>query len=185
VFAIAITLLVIDIHRPTVGQGQLLAALGAQWPMYIAYVASFVIIGIWWANHHELFEHFVRSDHMLMLLNTLHLMCIGIMPFTTAVLAEYVQGDPNDARVATAVYVGVLLLAGLTYNLVWHYASSAKLLRHGLSEPYLKQRNVQGLMAMGVYLTALVLTVVNVWVSLAICFFIAIYYALPSRRSAR
>src|SRR5437016_13843549 len=61
VFAIAITLLVLEIHRPTVEHG-LGGVLLAQWPMYLAYVGSFVIIGIWWANHHELFEHFARSE---------------------------------------------------------------------------------------------------------------------------
>src|SRR5689334_9562684 len=76
VFSIAITLLVLDIRVPRVEHG-LAAALAAQWPNYLAYVLSFVVIGIWWANHHALMEHFNASDHLLMLLNTLQLMWIA------------------------------------------------------------------------------------------------------------
>jgi len=95
VFAIAITLLVLEIHPPTVehGLGQVLLN---QWPMYVAYIGSFIIIGIWWANHHELFEHFAASDHLLMLLNTLHLMCICFLPFGTALVAGSLPSISTD-----------------------------------------------------------------------------------------
>ena len=181
VFAIAITLLVLEIHRPTVssGLGQVLLD---QWPMYVAYIGSFVIIGIWWANHHELFEHFDASDHLLMLLNTLHLMCICFLPFATALVAEYIEKDVAEARVAVGVYVGTLLAAGIGYNLVWHYAEGAGLLRPGLTEAYVGRRSILGFVSIGIYALALVLVVVNVWISLVICMAIALYYAQPGRR---
>ena len=184
VFAIAITLLVLEIRRPTVEHG-LASVLGAQWPMYVAYVASFVIIGIWWANHHELFEHFAVSDHMLMLLNTLHLMSICFLPFATAVLAEYIEKDVADAQVAVAIYSGTLLLAAITYNLVWHYAVRQGLMRGGLERGYIQRRHLLGAVSMLVYVVAFGSAFVNVWVSLAICILVALYYAHPSRRTAR
>src|SRR5262245_23042404 len=91
VFAIAITLLVLDVKVPR-GEADLAAALLTQWPSYVGYTGSFVIIGIWWAGHHELLGTIARSDHPLRLLNTLHLMCIAFLPFGTAVLAEYLNG---------------------------------------------------------------------------------------------
>jgi uncharacterized membrane protein len=181
VFAIAITLLVIEIHVPKVEHG-LGAVLLTQWPMYLAYVFSFVIIGIWWANHHELFEHFASSDHLLMLLNTVHLMCICFVPFTTALVAEYVEKDAADAHIAVAVYVGTLLFASLGYKLVWHYAVRARLLKHGLTVAYINRRSLLSWVATGIYAVALVLALINVWVSLVVCLGIALYFAHPARR---
>ena len=183
VFSIAITLLVIEIHVPQVDHG-LAAALLAQWPSYLAYVVSFVIIGIWWANHHELFEHFQRSDHLLMLLNTLHLMCIAFLPFSTAVVADYLLQPSAEADVAAAFYVGTLLLAAIAYNLVWRYGARAGLLRRSFSDAYVRQRDVRSLLSILVYVLALALAFVSVAVSLAICFLVALYYALPTRRPA-
>jgi len=182
VFAIAITLLVIEIHVPKVEHG-LAAALAGQWPVYLAYVASFIIIGIWWANHHELFEHFVKSDHLLMLLNTLHLMSIAFLPFATAVIAEYATKGTQDALVSVLLYSGTLLFAAITYNLVWHYAVRAGLLRPGLAPEYVERRHLMGAASASVYVVAVAASFVNVWVSLAICFAIALYFAHPSRRS--
>jgi uncharacterized membrane protein len=181
VFAIAITLLVIEIHVPKVEHG-LGSVLLTQWPMYMAYVGSFIIIGIWWANHHELFEHFAASDHLLMLLNTLHLMCICFIPFTTGLVAEYLIKDVSESRVAVGVYVGTLLLAAVGYNLVWYYAARAGLLKPGLVATYLSRRHVLTLVAVGIYASALALVFVNVWISLFICLAIALYYAQPGRR---
>src|ERR1043165_7172616 len=76
VYAIAITLLILDIHVPHVDHG-LVAALAAQWPAYLSYVISFVIVGIWWANHQAILDAIRHSDHALLLLNTLHLMFIA------------------------------------------------------------------------------------------------------------
>jgi uncharacterized membrane protein len=189
VFAIAITLLVIEIHVPHVqaapgsSLGSVLAStLLSQWPMYMAYVGTFVIIGIWWANHHELFEHFAASDHLLMLLNTLHLMCICFLPFATALVAEYVNKDHDAAQVGVSVYVGTLLLASVGYNLVWHYAARAGLLKPGLAASYLSRRHVLTLVGTGIYTAALALVFVNVWISLFICLAVALYYAQPGRR---
>ena len=70
VFAIAITPLIIEIGVPRVGGGESLSdALGDLWPSYGAYVLSFVMIGIYWANHHSVFRLFIRIDHFFLMLN--------------------------------------------------------------------------------------------------------------------
>ncbi|CAA9522669.1 MAG: hypothetical protein AVDCRST_MAG73-266, partial [uncultured Thermomicrobiales bacterium] len=93
VIAIAITLLVIEIHVPELdgdyAAADLWRGLRDLWPSYLGYLLSFVIIGILWANHHNVFRMIGRTDHWLIVINTLFLLCVGFLPFTTALLAEY------------------------------------------------------------------------------------------------
>ena len=82
VIAVAITLLILDIHVPNVQTG-LLQALLNQWPSYLGYVTSFLVITIFWANHHNMFRHIHQVDYPLLLINALFLMCIAFIPFVT------------------------------------------------------------------------------------------------------
>src|SRR5258708_8358745 len=92
VFSIAITLLVLDMKVPQpadVEQGSLLAELLKQWPVYLAFLASFFFILILWINHHPLFTAIRRSDNNLMLLNGLLLLGVILVPFPTSLVSEY------------------------------------------------------------------------------------------------
>ena len=92
VFAIAITLLVLNIHVPPPHPGGNLAdELGAQWPSYAAYVVSFLTIGIIWINHHAMFRRVREVDHGVMTFNLILLLCVGALPFTTALMAAYLK----------------------------------------------------------------------------------------------
>ena len=82
VFAIAITLLVLDLHVPEVGSGSLAHALGHQWPADVSYVVSFLTIGIIWVNHHDLMRHLDHCDRGLLLLNVLFLMIVARPPLS-------------------------------------------------------------------------------------------------------
>jgi uncharacterized membrane protein len=98
VFAIAITLLVLEIRVPHVGEGEsLVVALLGLWPSYLGYAVSFLQIGVIWANHHNRFRLLERSDHVLLFLNILFLLCVAFIPFPTALLAEY-KGRRESAR---------------------------------------------------------------------------------------
>ena len=89
VFAIAITLLILEIGVPHVpADGSLWRALRELWPSYLSYAISFVIIGVMWINHHNLFRDIARVDHYLLVLNLLLLMSISFLPFPTAVVAN-------------------------------------------------------------------------------------------------
>ncbi|MBK7916581.1 MAG: DUF1211 domain-containing protein [Chloroflexi bacterium] len=87
VFAIAITLLALEIRLPplpeTATNVQLLAALGALWPRYLSYIISFLAIGMMWLSHHRAFRHVHRYSDRLILLNILFLLLIGFLPFPT------------------------------------------------------------------------------------------------------
>ena len=104
VFAIAITLLVLEIKVPPPG-----TAFGMElfrlWPSYLAYVVSFLVIGAIWINHHAMFRHIVRVDDTLLLLNVLHLMLIAFLPFPTAVIAQAFHRG-TDEPAAAAFYGG-------------------------------------------------------------------------------
>ena len=115
VFAIAITLLILDIKVPKVAPDQhLWSALGQQWPSYAAYVVSFLVIGIIWLNHHTMFGYVARVDRGLVVINLLLLLVVAAIPWPTALMAEYLRDDPasHDAAV---VYSSVMVLVAITY----------------------------------------------------------------------
>src|SRR5882724_3607187 len=92
VLAIAITLLVLNIHVPSPGHGTTLGhELAVQWPSYAAYTVSFLTIGIIWVNHHAMIRRLGAVDHTIMILNLLLLLCVGALPFTTALVAAYLK----------------------------------------------------------------------------------------------
>src|SRR6266496_5950399 len=102
VFAIAITLLILDVHVPPASQANLGRALARQWPTYAAYLISFAFIGIMWVNHHRLFNHIRRSDNGLMFQNLLLLLGVTFVPFPTALLAAHFGA--TDKTVAAVVF---------------------------------------------------------------------------------
>ena len=125
VIAIAITLLVLEVRVPehaSVGSsGELWRELARRWPAYLGYLISFVTIGIMWANHHHIFRYIARTDHYLVLSNILFLLCVGFLPFPTALLTEYL-GHAGE-RTAGIVYSGWFFVTALAYNLLWRYPS--------------------------------------------------------------
>lgn len=122
VFAIAITLLVLEIRLPagaeTFSDDQLFARLTGMWHEYLAFVISFLVIGIFWMAHHRKFRLIKRYDNRLAFLNLLFLLVVAFMPFPSHVISQYSQ------RTATIFYALVMALAGLLLTAVWYYASS-------------------------------------------------------------
>ena len=171
VFAIVITLLVLDLHVPgsaAVPPGGLGGALVGQWPNYVAFVISFLLVGVVWVNHHTMFHFIRRTDHTLIVLNLLLLLCVAVIPFSAAVLAEYIEAAPVDQRVGAQVYAGVLVIGGVFFNLLWWYP-----VRAGLCASPEEAAELYGIgrhWALGplLYAVALVLCWVSVPLSLAL-----------------
>ncbi|MGF1429029.1 TMEM175 family protein [Kitasatospora sp. LaBMicrA B282] len=123
VFAIAITLLVLDIKVPVAdGARELWHALGAEWPAYCAYLVSFLVIGVMWVNHHTVFSYIARVDRTLVFLNLLLLLVVAALPFPTALLAENLR-RPAAAHVAAAVYGATMVAHAVTFVLFWLYVT--------------------------------------------------------------
>src|SRR5215470_8693912 len=113
VFAVAITLLVLNIQVPpnALGEGELRDFLLSKGPTYLAFVTSFATIGIMWINHHRLFSHIKRTDTILLLLNLLLLMAIVFVPFPTALLAQYIALP--DQHLSALVYSGTFIVLAI------------------------------------------------------------------------
>jgi TMEM175 potassium channel family protein len=130
VFAITITLLVLEIRPPT-DDSDLLHALLALWPSYLAYALTFLFIGQVWANHHVMFDHIRAADRLVLLLNTLLLMVVAFLPFATSVLADALRSGHGE-RTAVVFYGIAFDVTALTFNAVWQYARRRRLLSEAL-----------------------------------------------------
>jgi uncharacterized membrane protein len=130
VFAITITLLVLEIRPPT-DYTNLLHGLVELWPSYLAYALTFLFIGQVWANHHVMFDHIRAADRGVLLLNTLLLMAVAFLPFATSVLAGALR-DGHGQRTAVVFYGVAFGVTALTFNAVWQYAHRHRLLSEAL-----------------------------------------------------
>jgi uncharacterized membrane protein len=139
VFAIAITLLILEIAVPAT-TSDLPKALLKLWPQYLAYVLSFVVIARFWVTHHLAFRLIARYDTALVWLNLLLLMFVAFLPFPTAVLGEH-----NGSPAAAVLYGAAVVLAGAASTAYWWYASG----RGGLLRPDVGAARVRALRARG------------------------------------
>jgi uncharacterized membrane protein len=126
VFAITITLLVLEIRPPT-DDGSLLHGLLELWPSYLAYALTFLFIGQVWVNHHVMFDHIHAADRVVLLLNTVLLMVVAFLPFATSVLAEALRSGHGE-RTAVVFYGIAFAVTALTFNAVWQYACRRRIL---------------------------------------------------------
>lgn len=185
VFAIAITLLILEIHVPhgeeVAAAGSLWRALAHQWPSYVGFAISFASIGIMWINHHAMFEYIRRADRRLMLLNVVFLAAISFVPFPTAVLADNLL-DPDTRVAAAAFYSAAFVLCALCFNLVWWSGThDRRLLGHDVDEAGLRTITRRYAMGPPMYLVTVALALVNPWLCLAVHGASIVYYALSER----
>ena len=145
VFSISITLLALDIRVPTVEGGMetgadLVNALVAEWPNYLAYVLGFLYIGTYWIATHRTLRMLRGIDHWFIVLGLLFLMILATVPFVTALLAEYIGADNGRDKVALVVFTGWQLLLSLLANLELRYAAhDGRLLKPGLDQQALRR----------------------------------------------
>lgn len=187
VFAIAITLLILEIRVPHVEEGgpSLATLLLEQWPSYAAYILSFLVIAVMWVNHHNLFRYIRRIDNRFLFLNSLLLMVICAVNFSTALLAEHIL-DPASQQVAGLIYAGMGILIAILFNLVWRHAATDMHLLDQRIDPRLPQA-ITDQYSYGpfLYLAAFILVFVSVWLSLALQFGLAIYFSLTDSTKLR
>jgi uncharacterized membrane protein len=170
VFAIAITLLVLEIKVPHLeGGASLWAGLGQLWSSYFGYVFSFIMIGVYWANHHHIFHLYKKSDHYFVLLNVFFLMCISFLPFPTAVLAEYIA-DEQHRQAAMTFYAFGLFLPAISWLIMWLYAAgNRRLVDPNLSPAFISKTTRLFLLSNAMYLAAILVSLWNGIVGLILC----------------
>jgi uncharacterized membrane protein len=186
VLAVAITLLALNIAVPPVGSRSPLGhELAAQWPVYAAYATSFITIGIIWVNHHVMVGRLRQTDHVILVLNLLLLMSIGLLPFTTNLMATYLKRSQGQ-HLAAAIYAGSFLVMSLFFSVL---NRQILLVRPQLLEvelPAEQRRRIFTRAVTGIvpYLIAVAVAPLSSYATLAICAAVAVFYALPVASSA-
>ena len=180
VFAIAITLLVLEISVPAGSESDLLGAVVDQWPSYLAYLVSFSTIGAVWVGHTVITEFLERATPVLTRLNLLLLMVVSFLPFPTKLLAEY-AGEDRPERVAATIYGLNLLLTAVLVSLLWRYAVREHLIRSDISDRTVKlitRRLTPGLLG---YLVMILLGLFLPVLAVLGYLIIALYNLIPIR----
>ena len=129
VFAIAITLLIIEIRVPAihtndVGEMDILSALLNLIPKFIGFVISFFMIGLYWTRHHTLFGYVVNNTPRLMWLNLFFLLSIVLMPFSTGIFGEYSTPSTIHLKTPLIIYVLNICYSGMMLYMLWRYVGN-------------------------------------------------------------
>jgi uncharacterized membrane protein len=184
VFAIVITLLILEIKVPdphSIPAGQIAHELPHRlWELkavFIAYVLSFFIVGTFWVAHHNIFKLFRRTDRMFMWINLALLMCVAFIPFPTALIGEYV-----DQPIATVVYGLTVTACSVLLLALWTYATTNhRLVDPELSPALIKRVKGQMWLAPPIYLAAIGLAYVNLWMSFLLFAALQVHYMRPGQ----
>jgi uncharacterized membrane protein len=181
VFAVAITLLVIELNVP--GGENLWHGLTEEWPSFAAFFISFWVIGIIWVNHHGVVDHLRVADRPVLYLNLLVLMTVVFIPFSTALIAEHLKSGA-DEEVAAAVYSGAFLAMGIAFGCLWTYITRHRAkLGVEISDEQVRRTSVMFLIGNPFYAAALAVSFISPGLVLAIIAALAVYYAIAGMRS--
>jgi len=187
IFAFAITLLAFDLKVPNIPDSLAGPEL-AQWmvsllPQLSVYIFSFIIVGIYWISHHQIFEHIRRRDTTLTWLNLLFLLLVSLIPLPAAVLVEY-----GDTFEAVALYASFMALCSLVLTAIWVYASKGrKCMDESIGEGEIQARTCSGLASAAVFILSIPVAVFSpllaeiVWVA---SFFVRRGYHFALRNAA-
>jgi uncharacterized membrane protein len=162
VFAIAITLLVLDIRVPNIPEnmvtGELPTALLSLWPKYLGYFLSFVGISVFWSIHHSIFRPIRAYDRVLLYLNFLFLMMVAFVPFPTSLLGEY-----GDHQLPVAIYAATLTVGRLLLTTIhWYSTRDDRLLEEAQDPSTVRFFLIRGLMIPTIFLLSIVVSFLSV-----------------------
>lgn len=185
IFAVAMTLLVLDLHLPSAAQvhseGELLAALGALGPQWITYAMSFLTLGIFWAGQQTQLNHIGEGTRDLSWIHLGFLFAITLLPLSTRLLAEFIT-----YRAALGLYWLNIFVAGAMLYWSWTHATHANLIKPDTPEEVRGSICRRVLIAQSLYAGGAVLCVINTWVSIAVIVLVQLNYALaPGLRRCR
>lgn len=185
VFAIAITLLVLNIQVPHSAdlKDSLLNELGKHWASYIAFFIGFFSILVCWINHHHICNYILRCDNNMQILNSLILLVVIIVPFSTSLLAEYINQE--EQRTAIAIYGITYCFMALVYDLMWNYAYKYKFTNPDVDDKFL--RAIKRIYDIGIYYTlfAFAISLLSVVAGLVLYTLMFIIYFYPEHFARR
>ncbi len=185
VFAIAITLLVLDIRAPDIPENmvesRLPGALLSLWPNYLGYILSFVGISAFWLIHHSIFRSIRGYDRILLYLNFLFLMVVAFVPFPTSLLGEYGAHQLPVAIYAATLAVGRLLLTAIH----WYSARNDRLVDEPQDPATVRYFLIRGLTITAIFLISIVFSFYSVSVAISMWLVMLVVDAVVTRRRFR
>ena len=172
VFAILITIMVLELHAP---EGATFEALKPLLPKFISYVLSFTYVAIYWNNHHHLLQSVNHVNGKVLWSNMVLLFCISLIPFVTAWM-----GENHFSASPVALYGFVLLMAALSYPLLLR----ALIKLHGKDSLLAKSigRDVKGKISILLYVAGILISYYNSMISLSLYFLVAGIWFIPDKR---
>jgi len=177
IFAVAMTLLVLELHLPSAGQihgeGELLAALGALGPQWLAYLMSFLTLGIFWAGQQTQLNHIGEGTRDLTWIHLGFLFAVTLLPLSTRLLAEFIT-----YRSALLIYWLNILALGAMLYWSWTHATHANLIKPDTPEEVRASICKRILIAQSLYALGAALCVINSWASIAAVFLVQLNYAI-------
>ena len=181
VFAIIITLLVLEIHVPQIQGNDVSASLGHSLilmaPKFLTYVLSFMLVCIWWVAHHYLFHVLKKSDRGLLWLNNLFLLWLAFIPFPTALM-----GDFPGERIAVMGYGIVTTLAGVSFTFMRYYAFYlAKLVDDRIDARLLRSAMLKSALNPVLHAIAVLLAFVDTRLSIGLYIILPLMFFIPSK----
>lgn len=179
VMAIIVTLLVLELKVPelaeTFSSAEALTSLGHLMPKFLSFAMSFLVVAIFWVNHHHFFHRLKHSDRTMLWTNNLLLFWLCFIPFPTAFLGEH----PFE-MIPIMLYGLVLLLAALSFVVMHHHAYRHNLFHDNISKKFLHRENVRSLFAPILYLTAIISAWFSITIALIIFVIVPILYFMPA-----
>ena len=180
VFAIAMTLLVLELHVPKTEDitrvGGLAVAILQMWPSFVSFVLGFGFVLVGWINHHRLFNHIRKVDGTFLLLNGMLLMVFTLVPYPISILAAHING-PNS-KTAIIFYSAFSLLVAVGFQVVWRYASyNGRLLRKNMNLEQINAITRQYNIVFPIFVAGFLLSFVAPYVGLAIMAGLILYFA--------
>ena len=177
VFAVAITLLVLQFTVPEVASGKLLGTVLGQWPQLVTYIATFLTVGVVWVNHHTIFRNLRAVDRTIQFINLVLLMMVVLLPYPTALLGRYLNSGENGA-VAAAFYAVVMTAMSISFQFLVGWAlTHPELLRPDVHPAPLRTVLPRFALGLFTYAVSIGLAFVNTWLVVALYAFTAVYYA--------
>jgi len=175
VFAVAITLLVFNLKVPDISQGHLSHSLAHQWPSYLAYVISFLSIGVCWVNHHSILDRIAMADRELLFINLGLLLGIVSIPFSTSMAATWFDQGSN-AKWAVGIYCANWVYVSGFFILTIHHLMSHEHLSSNATGATLKSLSRKGYIGIFAYLMATMCCLIYPVLAFLICLSLAVYY---------
>ena len=180
VFAIVVTLLVLELRVPVLPENfstqDVLNELLHLSPKFFSFAMSFVIVAIFWVNHHQFFHSLEKTDRAMLWYNNLLLFWLSFVPFPTAFIGEH-----PVSMIPVMLYGAVLFFAGVSFNLMLRHAVKAKLFLKSVSDEVLNQSVKRGVIGPVVYFVSIISAFISVYVSLSIFLLVPVIYFIPQK----